>query len=381
LGLLTSAASAQSTAPWRSSYFPYPIANPADGAMVVARWERIQNAPYFRSKSDAADVINPITFAGALSIEAGIGTLGSRFGRVEFRGPGLVDGWRFRVIGSAERRGRFGYYGLGGDIAQAESAADPNANDFRVHRVRYLLQGDVTHTIKGPLRLALGWSLDRTEFTRLPGETLFNSEYPGGYRKTGFLLRPALVFDTRDREATPSQGVLVEAGGGFGTGRESNSAADTKSLYAFGYAHLRGWISPREGTVLAARVLVRKMETAAPLAARYTVPGWERETGWSGAEGHRSFPDGALAGTDVELVSAEVRHDLINVGDLGAVTLVGFFDYAHLTDNRASFQFDASQYGGGGGVAVRVLRSAVLTMNFAGGKNGLNFSMGTTWTF
>ena len=81
------------------------------------------------------------------------------------------------------------------------------------------------------------------------------------------------------------------------------------------------------------------------------------------------------------LLSAEIRHDLLNVGELGAVTLVGFADYASVGDPNALRAQRTSQFGGGGGVAVRVLRSAILSVNFAGGKNGFNFSMGTGWAF
>ena len=147
LPLLLASSSAAAQAPWKSSYFPYVLGNPADGAMLVLRWQRTQNAPYFLSRSDTADVVNPITLAGTASVEAGIGTLGSRFGRVEFRGPGLVHGWRVRGLASAERRARFGYYGLGGDVDQAGSAIDPNGDGYRVRRNRYYFHGEATRTI------------------------------------------------------------------------------------------------------------------------------------------------------------------------------------------------------------------------------------------
>ncbi len=373
--------SAAAQAPWKASYFPYVIGNPADGAMLVARVQWTQNAPYFLSRTDAADVVNPISFAGTVSIEAGYGTSGSRFGRVEFRGPGLVKGWRFRAVAGAERRAKFGYYGLGGDILQADGTSDPNGDGYRVQRNRYFLGGEATKTISGPFRFALSATLDRTEFDQRMGQTLFRAEHPGNWHGTDFVVRPALVLDTRDREATPSKGVLLEAGAGFGTGRETITTADTKGLYGFGYFNFRGYVSPREGTVMAVRALVRTMEDAAPLSARYTVPGWERESGLAGWDGHRSFVEGALAGTDFELATFEVRHDLLNAGDLGAVTLVAFADYAHVSDNLAHFRNEANFWGGGGGVALRVLRSAHLSMNFAGGKYGFNFSMGTNWSF
>ena len=37
--------------------------------------------------------------------------------------------------------------------------------------------------------------------------------------------------------------------------------------------------------------------------------------------------------------------------------------------------------GGGGGVAIRVLRSSVFIFNFGGGPDGVNFSIGNGWMF
>ncbi len=361
--------------PWKSSYFPYVMGNPGDGLMFVARWQRTQNAPYFLSKSDQRDVVNPITFRGAVSAEAGIGTLGSRFGRVEFRAPGLTSGWRFNASAGAERTGRFGNYGFGRDFERADDVADPNSDLFRVHRARYLARAEVTRTLHGPLRLAFGAFLDVTRFSPLGATIQPNSQ-------TNLTLRPALVYDSRDHEFTPSNGILAEIGAGVGSGRDQVlSVADDKFGHGFAYAHLRGYLSLREGTVLAGRVLAVTREGRAPVSSLSMVPGWEREFNLAGADGHRSFPAGAIVGTDIELASVEIRHDLLNAGDLGAVTVLGFIDHASFDDPRSSLPGRTTQFGGGGGLAIRVLRSAVLTLNVAGGKHGFNFSMGTGWAF
>lgn len=368
--------------PWRSSYFPYVFGNPTDGVMGVVRWQRVRNAPYYLDRTDEKDVINPLTFRGAVSVEAGAGTLGSRFARVEARLPGLAPGWRFHGILAAERQGRYGYYGVGSDIELA-NPDDPNANTYRVHRERFLARAEVTRTIAGPLKLAVGAFFDQTRFSKLPGTTLFGTRFGNDASRANLLIRPALVYDTRDREFTPSKGLLLEVGAGFGTARESSlgNKADG-SWHFFSYAQAKVYGSIREGTVLAARGLVRRLGEEAPLSARSMVPAWEREFGLAGPDGHRSFPAGALAATDVAMVSGEVRHDLLNVGDLGAITLIAFFDYAWLDDLRSLQPVTTTnQFGGGGGVAIRILRSAILSMNFAAGSNGFNFTMGTGWSF
>jgi hypothetical protein len=37
--------------------------------------------------------------------------------------------------------------------------------------------------------------------------------------------------------------------------------------------------------------------------------------------------------------------------------------------------------GGGGGIALRILRATIFVFNFAGGPDGFNFSVGNGWMF
>ena len=373
VGLLGGPSAALAQTPWRTSYFPYLIGNPTDGLMLIARWQRVQDAPYFLEKGEGEgeDKINPVTFRGALSTESGAGTLGSRFARVEFRAPALVSGWRFHAIGSAERTGTLGYYGPGGGFVDepANRPEGANAEFFRVHRNRAFAQVEVTREIAGPLRFAVAARLDHTRLSPFSDSTLYLEHF--GRRplsRTDFVIRPALVVDTRDREFVPANGILFETGLGFGTA----------GSYVAGYVHARGYVSVRDGTVIAARALYRDLGRDAPIAARLYVQGWERETAPSGPTGHRSFPTGAIATARFGLASLDLRHDLLNAGDFGAVTALGFLDYGYGRDSGSG---EGSAFGGGVGVAVRILRSAILTINFAGGPNGFNFSMGNGWAF
>jgi hypothetical protein len=78
----------------------------------------------------------------------------------------------------------------------------------------------------------------------------------------------------------------------------------------------------------------------------------------------------------------ELRHILLDIGDYGAVTLLGFVDGGRVFESEA-FQLTTKdwKFGAGGGMALRVLQSALLTFNFAGGPDGLVFSMGSGWGF
>jgi outer membrane protein assembly factor BamA len=365
------AGSAVAQTPWRTSYFPYPIGNPTDGIMLVARWQRVKDAPYFIERGDQGDVINPLSFAGAFSAEAGIGTLGSRFVRLEVRAPGLVPGWRFHGTAGLERTGRLGYYGIDGGFRAEPDNRTEGANDnfFRVHRSRFVVQGEVARQLGRGLRFSVATRLDHTRFDRLEDSTLFLEHFGRTeVQRTDFLIRPALVLDTRDREFVPANGLLLEASGGWGSA----------GSYGFGQIHARGYGSLREGTVLAGRVLYRAVGDEAPFGSRLYLMGFEREIAPSGPTGHRSFPTGAIASSRLWLASAEVRHDILNAGDFGAVTALGFLDWASAREPGGP---STDAFGGGVGVALRILRSAILTINFATGPNGFNFSMGNGWAF
>jgi hypothetical protein len=394
LGLLLVAAplQAQDAVPWRASYFPYVIGNPTTGLMLVAHYNLGRQADYSAR----------VPFDGIVSADAGWSTNGSRFLSARFRAPLLVAGWRFAADAGAGRENAFRYRGEGPDGSNQDFAPGDTYPErfFQVRRTRYYLRGDVTRRIRGPLSVALWASLTHFRSRAAEDGSLFDSDYLSApLSGTDAVGRLALLFDTRDNEVLPSHGLLLEAGVYRGTGRfESRFISPTGTTssgpvpfessftgkgYAAGYAHLRGYVSPRSGTVFAARLTARSLSEEAPLDSRYTIPGWEREiTVLGGPDGHRSFVPGRFAGRGMLLGSLEVRHNLLDVGVFGGVTLIAFVDGGR-TFGRETFRATLSGWrvGGGGGVGIRILQSELLVMNFAGGPDGLVFSMGNGWAF
>jgi outer membrane protein assembly factor BamA len=186
--------------------------------------------------------------------------------------------------------------------------------------------------------------------------------------------RVALVYDTRDKEYNTHQGLLLEAGAQAGTGGDG---------YTRLYTVLRGYLSPREGTVIAARLAASGMGGTPTLNARFLIPAWEDQIQVLGGQySHRSFDAGRFAGKHVLFGNFDVRHDLLSLGDLGAITLLGFVDAGRVFEGE-SFKLTTKdlKVGGGGGIGLRVLRSTIFTFNFAGGPDGFNFSVGSGWMF
>lgn len=351
--------------PWRTSYFPYLTGGTNDGPVLAFRVHHFQ----------AAEYEDPVTNNAALTADAGITFRGSRHLTVKFRAPQLWENWRFSTLGAAVREARFGYFGLGNETVENDAAVTPEQPFlYRVRRARYGGKAEVTRRIQGHLHAALLGNFEWTRFTTLPGPSLFRSDFGTDFRETDLSGRLALVYDTRDNEYNTHRGLLLEAGAQVGSGNDG---------YTRLYSVLRGYFSPREGTVVAARLGASGLGGDPTLNARFYVPSWENQIPVLGGQySHRSFDTGRFAGKHVIFGNLEVRHDLLPFGDLGAVTLLAFLDAGRVFE-RESFKLTADdvKVGGGGGIGLRILRSSILTFNFAGGPDGFNYSVGSGWMF
>ena len=351
---------------WRTSWFPYLAGGANDTPVLSFRLRHWQ----------AADYEARTTYTAAFNADAGIAPKGSRYVSVTFKAPEYWKDWRLSLQATAERQARYGYFGLGNDTEFDKNAdTDETPFPYRLRRTRYRVLTEVTRRIKGPLQVALLTGYTRARFTSLPGPSAFATDFPSGdFTQHDVSGRLALIYDTRDNEYNTHQGLLLEAGTQAGTGGDN---------YTRQYAILRGYLQVREGTVLAARLAGAGMGGTSSLDARFTLPGWEKEVPVLGGEySHRGIDYGRLTGRGVLFGNFEVRHDLLPFGDLGAVTLVAFLDAGRVFEQEG-FKLTTRdmKVGGGGAVALRILRSTILEFNFGGGPDGFNFSVGNGWMF
>ena len=359
----TTGGEAQPKTPWRTSYFPYLTGGPNDGPVLAFRVHYFQPAEYE----------DRVTTNAAFTGEAGITPRGGRQVILRFRAPQLWKNWRLKMLAAAVREVRYGYFGLGNETSEnGDLVTDAQPFLYRVRRARYGGQIDVTRRIRGPFQVALLGNYEWTRFTTLPGPSLFKSDFGPELRETDFSGRVALVYDTRDKEYNTHQGLLLEAGVQGGTGG---------SGYSRLYTVLRGYLTPREGTVIAARFAASGMSGGPTLNARYIIPAWEDQIPVLGGQySHRSFDTGRFAGKGVVFGNLELRYDLLSLGDLGAITLLGFLDAGRVFEGER-FTTKDLKVGGGGGVGLRILRSSIFTFNLAGGPDGFNYSVGSGWMF
>ena len=356
---------AEPQAPWRTSYFPYLTGGTNDGPVLAFRVHHFQPAEYEQR----------VTTNAALTADAGITHRGSRHVSVKFRAPQLWNNWRLNTLGAAVREARFGYFGLGNETVQNDDLVTPDQPFlYRVRRARYGGKVEATRRVQGRLHAALLAGFEWTRFSTLPGPSLFRSDFGTEFDETDVSGRLALIYDTRDNEFNTHQGLLLEAGAQLGSGDEGYSRL---------YTVLRGYLSLREGTVVAARLAASGMGGDPTLNARFYLPTWENQIPVLGGQySHRSFDTGRFAGKHVMFGNMEVRHDLLPFGDLGAVTLIAFLDAGRVFEDEAfKLTTDDVKVGGGGGVALRILRSSIFTFNFAGGPDGFNYSVGSGWMF
>ncbi len=352
-------------APWRTSYFPYLTGGTNDGPVLAFRVHHFQPAEYE----------DRVTANAAFSAEAGITTRGSRYLTLRYRAPQQWKDWRVSALLAAGREVRFGYFGIGNETVQDDAAVTPDQPfHYRVRRARYGGKIELTRRLSGPWHAGFLANVEWTRFTTLPEPSLFRSDFGTELRETDVSGRLALLYDTRDNEYNTHKGLLLEAGGQLGSGN---------SGYARVYSVLRGYLPLREGTVVAARLAVSAMNRNPTLNARYYVPAWENQIAVLGGQySHRSFDTGRFAGKGLLLGNLEVRHDLLAFGDLGAITLLGFVDAGRVFEGEpVKLTTDGVKVGGGGGVGLRILRSSILTFNFAGGPDGSNVSVGSGWMF
>lgn len=371
-----SAQDADAGVPWRLSYFPYLHASPNDGVMGIAR------AIWFQQ----ADWGERTTLRRSVAVDAGYSTRDAWLARVTYADPTIASGWRAHAVLEAGREPRFG------------DVRDP------VVRERAIARAEVTRRAYGPVQVAVQLVArhDRFEGTSAqlgtryplaplePEPPLAMGPFASAISQTDLTARGAVILDLRDREYEVNSGVLAELG------LIAGSAGDG---YQGVYGSVRGYVSPRRGTRLAARAAFRSLTETQAVAALHEFPQWEAPiTTLGGHASHRGFGTGHFAGRGLLLGGLELRHDILNMGDFGAITAIAFVDGGRtfadtaLTSlaltvdpvppaGRLRFTAREWQWGAGGGIALRVLRAATLTITASGGDGETRWHVGSGWSW
>lgn len=353
-------------APWRNSFYPFFPSLGNNFPLIALHLEERKAADYFARSN----------YAGLFSIDLGQGFTGARMAVARFHAPLLKKDWRLLANLGTTRETRFGYFGLGNDTRNDEDLVTKSQpHYYEARRTRYFGNLEVSRRIKGPLWIAGAGGVEHSNLGDLSDPSLFRTDFgTKDVTDTDVRGRVSLVLDTRNNEFNTTNGLFAQASVGGGTGGDGYSRIT---------ADVRGYVSIREGTVLAARVAGSGLSSKAPLNARYEMPVWEGEVNVvGGTNSNRGLAFQRLVGKGVLLSSAEVRHNLLDLGDFGAFTLFGFVDASRVFEQEDfKLTTEDMKVGAGGGLAIRILRFTIWTFNFAGGPDGFQFSAGSGWSF
>jgi hypothetical protein len=325
----------------------------------------------------------PAPYRILMALDGQISTSGSRYVELDAWAPAMADGWRFHLTLALKHWKREPYFGLGNGTTADSGDIGGGDPYYRIERVRNYARGDVQRRVAGPLRVLLGFHLEHWFL-----DTLVTASALGGERAAGSLdrigvgttdasLRIGLVFDTRDREAAPRRGVLLEA---------IHARADADVLGDITYSRTslsaRGFLSFGERWGLAGRIAGRTMGGRPPLGARFTIEESDREySGLGGPESHRGVFWNRFVDADMLLGNVEVRYALIPY--FLRTIAVGFVDVGRVFGpGDLTLTTDGLKVGGGAGLLVHFgSETAVLGFTTALGPDGLNLLAHYAWTF
>lgn len=367
LTLLPAALKAQDKEPWRDSFFPVISYNRNDGFGGGLQYNWTKRAPW-----DA-----PWPYRGQLGLRATLSTSGSYTFLTRFSAPGLRDDWRFVAEAGAVRDARFQFFGLG-DTTTWDRSLESGANPYfyRTDRRRILGDVEVSRRLHGHLWLAGAADYRHTTFEALSGNSVFKNDFGSELKENDATGRLSLVFDTRDNQYDTRRGVLLETSalmGSAGSGYERYTTV-LRGWKAFG-DYATWWID--------GRIVASDATGSVPLDDRFFIPTWEQSIrSFGGSETNRGLVDQRYTGRSILAANLNVNRDLINVGLYGAVSVHAFVDAGRVFENEGfSLTTSGMKVGGGGGVALRIGKTAIYTFNFAGGPDGFVFTLGDGWMF
>jgi hypothetical protein len=361
---------------WKDLWYPKLFWTPREG-LTVGGYVALARPTRYADRTPA-----PHRFITALHGQ--VSSSGSRYVQLEAWAPALVRGWRFRLALAAKHWNREPYFGIGnatttdsGDVAGADLY-------YRILRVRNYVRGEVQRDLVGPLRLLAGWHAEHWRLDTLQARSQLAADLAAGadprigIGTDDISFRFGVVVDTRDREAAPRKGMLLEA---IESVADSSLAGDLS--YTRTTVSARGYVSLGEHWGLAARVAGEAMTGGATLGTYFTFEASDQPFGaLGGPESNRAVYRYRFVDADKLLGNLEVRYDILRAPNLARATLVAFVDAGRVFP-RGDFRVttDSLKIGGGLGVLTQFGETAVLGFTTAYGPDGVTLLAHWKWPF
>lgn len=221
--------------------------------------------------------------------------------------------------------------------------------------------------LRGDLAGALGWwSRLRTTHASVSDAPplLLATAPPGAGGGTSTLLHAGVVYDTRDRAASPRRGLLLDASF-FGAPRLPPLSGWTQGGLDAG---MRGYLEVWPGAVLAARLLYDLKRGDVPFFERTLYEGITYGEGLGGSGTVRGLARDRLAGEEKLLAGCELRAYLLETHWLGRLQEWGVS--AGADAGRARDRGQPAVFGAGGFGGARLLWDRAVTLRFEVGYAG-----------
>lgn len=349
---------------WRNKVLPAFGGQPNDGPTFGIRARRWMTTP----------VDDIVTSRAEFNLSAGITPRGGWFGYFTFIAPRLTRGWRFKGAMTAVRQVRYGFYGLGNNTVFDPDLTQDDPLLYRMERRQLLVSAEVTKRIVSRFSLALQVAATRDRFEALEGVTVFGSTFGPEVREDDLWARLAAVYDTRDTEWDTRRGVLLEGGVQYGLFSDD---------YQRVYGVFRAYVPLDTSTTIAARAMGAALHGDPTFNTRFAVPAWERDVFVLGGEdSHRALNNGRFLGNDVLLANLEVRRWIWSRGPTLGMGLMGWVDAGRVFEDEAfSLALHDWTVGAGAGVALRVFRTNIITLNYGFGPDGGKLTFKSGWMF
>lgn len=319
----------------------------------------------------------------AIALDGQISTSGSRFARLDAAAPALANGWRFSLTLSAERWRREPYYGIGNGSASDGDTLPGVERYYRALHRRTYARGAIQRRIVGGLRVLVGWHAERWLLDSLasPSQIAVDAAQGAdprlGVPTDDLALRFGLVFDTRDREAAPQRGVLLEA-----LHARADESLGGDLTYTRTTVSARGWLPVSERWGLAARVAGETMGGTPAVGAFFTLEGSERPIdALGGSDSHRALPRHRFLDADKLVGNFEARYAVLP--HIVRAVLMGFVDVGRVFPaGELALTTEGLKIGGGLGAFVHFFsETAVLGTTLGVGPEGLALQGHWRWTF
>ncbi|HXY68315.1 MAG TPA: BamA/TamA family outer membrane protein [Gemmatimonadales bacterium] len=361
--------------PWSFVMFPVPTYSSLEGlgATLVGGWWK--SAPP-----------GPIPSGAAINPGASISTSGTETLSLTYNNTGRTPGWRFLLIGGYERFRRAPYFGLGNFSRVSDSLEAANGGDSHYYRyslTRTTALVGIQRRVTGPVRVLVGAQYRRYRAVPLGGApTALGADLASGAASdtgnaTGLEVRGALLFDTRDEEASPSRGLFVEAIGA----RALKGAGDFDyTRWAF---DANEFFPVHPEVVLAFRQAVQLAQGAIPFYVAYErLTSWLPTDGFGGISTLRQNIQGRWLGPNTALASVDLRYKYWDAA-LGLspyrLWLVAHADVGRVWDQGERFQWTGLHTGYGVGAIAQLGRASCFGLE-VGWSPDAHLQFGTTVT-